>query len=102
MLMDLQKGISLKSWRKKNILCFRLEVQRRKKEQDPHPEQDPYPDPFVISTDPSIRIRIWICTKMSRIPNTDKNNKTLAWFQYTNVYWVVLQQQESRAIIIQM
>jgi hypothetical protein len=33
---------------------------------DPHP----HPDPFVRSTDPRIRIDIWIRTKMSRIRNT--------------------------------
>jgi hypothetical protein len=33
---------------------------------DPEPEPDP--DPFVRGTDPGIRI--WIRTKMSRIPNT--------------------------------
>ncbi len=31
---------------------------------------DPYPDPLVRGTDPRIRIRIQIHTKMSRIGNT--------------------------------
>jgi hypothetical protein len=43
--MYLQKGISIKTWRKKNIFCWRLEGHRRK-------EQYPEPDPIVKDTDP--------------------------------------------------
>jgi hypothetical protein len=35
------------------------------------PELDPDLDPLVIGPDPRIRIRVR--TKMSRIPNTEKN-----------------------------
>jgi hypothetical protein len=43
-----------------------------KKKSDP--DLDPEPDPLVRGTDPGIRIRIR--TKMSRIPNTEKEEGT--------------------------
>jgi hypothetical protein len=39
----------------------------------PHPNPDPHVDPFFRGTDPWIRIRIRIRTKMSRIQNTGSN-----------------------------
>ncbi len=63
--MYLQKGISIKTWRKNCIFCWHLEGHWWK-EQDPEP--DPHPDPLVKGADPTIRIR----TKMSQIWNTAK------------------------------
>ncbi len=52
-----------KIWKVKNYFCWRLEGHWQN-------EQDPEPDPSVKGTDPRIRIRIQIHTKMSWIQNT--------------------------------
>ncbi len=68
---------------------------------DPHPEADPHPDPLITSTvrgsgsvshkygsydpDPLVTStdpRIWIRTKMSRIPNTGKNILEVEWYRW--------------------
>jgi len=65
--MYLQKIIS----RKKLVFCWCLEGQGRK-------YQDPDLNPLVIGTDPQIRNRVRIRTKMARIHN---NGKYYRWHQ---------------------
>ncbi len=66
--MYLQKGISIKTWRKTIIFCWHLQGHWQK-------DQDPLmdPDSLVTRTDPRIRICIQIRTKMTRILNTGFN-----------------------------
>ncbi len=58
--------ISFRSYKYSSASCWRLEGNWRE-------EQDP--DPLVTSTDPRIRIRSRVSTKMSRIPTTASNRK---------------------------
>jgi hypothetical protein len=70
--MYLQKGISIKT-QKKKLLFVRILKFTDEKENDPEPEQDS----LVKGVDPRIRIRIWIRTLMPRIRKIAANEVRL-------------------------